>query len=67
MDEGKDAESIYVTGNTVIDAMRHTVIKDYHHPELDWVGDSRMILLLLIEGKILVNQCITCLEQSDVF
>lgn len=45
LDEGKDAESIYVTGNTVIDAMQHTVIKDYHHPELDWVGDSRMIFI----------------------
>lgn len=39
------ATSIYVTGNTVIDAMQHTVIADYHHPELDWVGDSRMIFI----------------------
>lgn len=45
LDEGKDATSIYVTGNTVIDAMQHTVIADYHHPELDWVGDSRMIFI----------------------
>lgn len=51
LDEGKEPESIYVTGNTVIDAMQHTVIADYHHPELDWVGESRMILLLPIEGK----------------
>lgn len=43
--EGKDENSIYVTGNTVIDAMRHTVTDDYHHPELDWVGDSRMIFI----------------------
>ena len=35
----------------MIDAMQHTVIADYHHPELDWVGDSRMILLLRIEEK----------------
>lgn len=34
-----------MTGNTVIDAMQHTVIADYHHPELDWVGDSRMIFI----------------------
>ena len=45
LDEGKKPESIYVTGNTVIDAMRHTVVDDYHHPELDWVGDGRMIFI----------------------
>lgn len=43
--EGKDPATVYVTGNTVIDAMRHTVVDDYHHPELDWVGDSRMIFI----------------------
>lgn len=43
--EGKDPNSIFVTGNTVIDAMNHTVTDDYHHPELDWVGNDRMILI----------------------
>lgn len=43
--EGKDKNSIFVTGNTVIDAMKLTVIKDYEHPELDWVGDSRFIFI----------------------
>ena len=43
--EGKDHESIFVTGNTVIDAMQHTVVEDYHHPELSWVADSRMIFI----------------------
>ncbi len=43
--EGKDASTVYVTGNTVIDAMQHTVVKNYHHPELDWVGDGRMIFI----------------------
>lgn len=43
--EGKKSSTIYVTGNTVIDAMQHTVVDDYRHPELDWVGDSRMILI----------------------
>ena len=43
--EGKNPNSIYVTGNTVIDAMQHTVIGDYHHPELDWVGSDRMIFI----------------------
>ncbi|WP_373483681.1 non-hydrolyzing UDP-N-acetylglucosamine 2-epimerase [Acetobacterium sp.] len=45
LDEGKDASTIYVTGNTVIDAMQYTVIEDYHHPELDWVGNGRMIFI----------------------
>ena len=43
--EGRNPEKIYVTGNTVIDAMQHTVRKDYHHPELDWVGDNKLIFI----------------------
>lgn len=43
--EGKDSSSIFVTGNTVIDAMMHTVRKDYKHPELDWVGDDKLIFI----------------------
>ena len=43
--EGKKAENIYVTGNTVIDAMQHTVKSDYTHPELEWVGDSKLIFI----------------------
>lgn len=43
--EGKKLENIYVTGNTVIDAMQHTVKKDYKHPELDWVGDGKLIFI----------------------
>ena len=43
--EGKNAETVYITGNTVIDAMQHTVREDYTHPELDWVGDSRLIFI----------------------
>lgn len=43
--EGKKSESIYVTGNTAIDALKTTVKKDYTHPELDWVGDSRLIMI----------------------
>ena len=43
--EGKDPATIYVTGNTVIDAMRHTVQPGYTHPELTWAKGSRMILI----------------------
>lgn len=45
INEGKKEESIYVTGNTVIDAMQHTVKEKYTHPELDWVGDDRLIFI----------------------
>ena len=45
LDEGKDPKSIYVTGNTVIDAMSHTIKKDYAHPELDWVGKDKLIFI----------------------
>ena len=43
--EGKKEENIYVTGNTVIDAMQHTVKEDYTHPELEWVGNSKLIFI----------------------
>ena len=43
--EGKDAETIYVTGNTAIDALKTTVRADYTHPELEWAGDSRLIMI----------------------
>ncbi len=43
--EGKAAESIYVTGNTAIDALKTTVKDDYTHPELEWAADSRLILI----------------------
>ena len=43
--EGKDPATIHITGNTVIDAMQHTVRGDYTHPELDWVGDNKMIFI----------------------
>ena len=43
--EGKDPKSVFITGNTVIDAMRHTVDVNYHHPELDWVGDNKLIFI----------------------
>ena len=43
--EGKNASTIYITGNTVVDAMQHTVNEKYSHPELDWVGNSRLIFI----------------------
>ena len=45
LNEGKKEETIYVTGNTAIDALKTTVRKDYSHPELEWACDSRLILI----------------------
>ena len=43
--EGKNEKDVYVTGNTVIDALKTTIRPDYTHPELDWANDSRLVLL----------------------
>lgn len=43
--EGKKAETIYVTGNTAIDALKTTVREDYSHPELEWAAGSHLIML----------------------
>ncbi|MBL1225971.1 non-hydrolyzing UDP-N-acetylglucosamine 2-epimerase [Enterococcus sp. BWR-S5] len=43
--EGKSASDIYVTGNTAIDALETTISSSYHHKELDWVGEDRLILI----------------------
>lgn len=43
--EGKNPSSIFVTGNTAIDALKTTVKNDYFHPELEWASDSRLIML----------------------
>ncbi len=43
--EGKKEESIYVTGNTAIDALKTTVRESYTHPELEWAKDSKLIVI----------------------
>ena len=43
--EGKKPESIYVTGNTAIDALKTTVRENYTNPELEWAKDSRLIMI----------------------
>ncbi|MCI8464445.1 MAG: UDP-N-acetylglucosamine 2-epimerase (non-hydrolyzing) [Lachnospiraceae bacterium] len=43
--EGKKEACIYVTGNTVIDALSQTVRDDYQNEYLDWSEDSRLVLL----------------------
>ncbi|HBZ81842.1 MULTISPECIES: non-hydrolyzing UDP-N-acetylglucosamine 2-epimerase [Brevibacillus] len=43
--EAKPEESIYVTGNTAIDALKTTVREDYTHPVLEQVGDHKLVLM----------------------
>lgn len=45
LQEGKNAKDIFVTGNTVIDALKTTVKNDYKHPLIDWLGSNKGILL----------------------
>ncbi len=45
LDEGKNPETIFVTGNTAIDALKTTVRENYFHPMLEWAKGSRLILI----------------------
>lgn len=45
INEGRDAETIYVTGNTAIDALKTTVKSNYTHPMLEWVKGSKLIMI----------------------
>lgn len=45
LNEGKDSSTIFVTGNTAIDALKTTVRSEYTHPELEWAKDSRLIMI----------------------
>ena len=43
--EGKKEETIYVTGNTEIDALNLTVDEEYSDEITEWIGDDRLIVL----------------------
>lgn len=43
--ENKKAESIFITGNTAIDALKTTVKEDYYHEVLNKIGEDKFILL----------------------
>ncbi|WP_171336809.1 non-hydrolyzing UDP-N-acetylglucosamine 2-epimerase [Enterococcus cecorum] len=45
INEGKNENSIYVTGNTAIDALKTTVSDEYKHEYLDWATDSKLLML----------------------
>ena len=43
--EGKDPSTIYITGNTAIDALSTTVREEYTSENLRWAADSRLIMI----------------------
>ncbi len=43
--EKKNPKQVFVTGNTVIDALKTTIRKNYDHPYLHWVGSDKLILM----------------------
>ncbi|GAA0176819.1 UDP-N-acetylglucosamine 2-epimerase (non-hydrolyzing) [Clostridium sediminicola] len=45
INEGKKPETIYVTGNTAIDALKTTVRYEYYHEQLEWVSGNRLIMI----------------------
>ncbi len=57
--EGKSADAIFVTGNTVIDALKTTVSEQYSHEILEWACGARLIMLTVHRrenlGKALHN------------
>lgn len=56
--ENKKPETIFVTGNTAIDALKTTVRADYQNPELEWAKGSRLILLTArTDGRTSESPC----------
>lgn len=45
VNECKKLETLFVTGNTAIDALKTTVREDYQNEHLDWASDSKLIML----------------------
>ena len=45
INEKKSPDTIYVTGNTVIDALKTTVRQNYTHPQLEFAEGKRLILI----------------------
>lgn len=43
--EGVQCGKIFITGNTAIDTLKYTINKEYKNEILNWIGDSKLILL----------------------
>lgn len=49
--ENHPEKSIFITGNTAIDALKETVQENYHHELLDKVGDNNKLVLLTMHRR----------------
>lgn len=49
--ENHNAENIFVTGNTAIDALQQTVQKDYHHDVLDEIKPGNRVILVTMHRR----------------
>ena len=45
INEGKNPDTVFVTGNTAIDALKTTIKDDYYHEQLEWAEGSRLIMI----------------------
>src|SRR5690625_4096075 len=45
LNENKPSDRIFITGNTVIDALDTTVDENYSHPILESLGEKRLVLM----------------------
>lgn len=73
LSEHVESKRIFVTGNTVLDAMAYTVREGYCHPVLQWAGERRILLVTLHRREswgepmrsMLAGLCRALSEHSD--
>ncbi len=46
INEGRDKDKIYITGNTVIDAMKYTIDNTFKDDITDWIGENNQMILV---------------------
>lgn len=69
--EGRAESKIFVTGNTVIDALKTTVCTNYSHEILQWAGNDKLILLTAHRrenvGKVMEKMFLAVKEVAAQF
>ncbi|CAM3767406.1 UDP-N-acetylglucosamine 2-epimerase (non-hydrolyzing) [Alicyclobacillus pomorum] len=70
--EGKSPEKVFVTGNTVVDAMKTTVRQSYQHPVLDSIPKGARLIYMTSHrrenlGEKLHNICNAARQLADTF
>lgn len=51
LSENHQAENIFITGNTAIDALQETVKDDYHHKVLDLIEPNHRVILVTMHRR----------------